>query len=177
MYSMKSKIVKCLLEHGADPNAEFNGYSAWSNALYHVDKDAFRTLTRRDDSATHGLQAVEVMKLLLAYGAAKKASYTLTSGETSAAEVVRSAISNLDDKFPEEVRDGLREVLVIIEDDESDRDRASQAVAATKGDNGEDHIAAASFADSPEAEPQSTSFSHKPSLSQRIKALLLKRRR
>lgn len=126
VYGMNFKIVKNLLEHGADPNVTFNGYSAWSNALYWMFKNGFKGKLQNDIVA-YALQVVEVMKLLLAYGADKKAFCTSKWGRTSAAEVVRSASSDLDDRFPQEVRDGLQEVLVIIEDDKSDRGRVKQA--------------------------------------------------
>jgi hypothetical protein len=177
VYGMSSKIVKCLLEHGADPNATFNGYSAWSNALHFVDDSLFETVLRRDDIAAHALQVVEVMKLLLAYGAAKDAPCISRSGKTSAAEVVKLAIAGLDDEFPQEVRDGLREVLMILEDDKSDCGRVNQAPTTENDDDGEDRIPAASFAGSSRSEPQNTSLSFKASLSQRFKARLLKRRR
>ena len=139
---MNPKIVNCLLEHGADPNVKFNGYSACSNALYWIFKYGFDDKPQGDVVAC-ALQVVEVMKLLLAYGADKKSSCTSQSRRTSAAEVVRRAIRLLDDRFPQEVRDGLQEVLAIIEDDKSNRGRVKQAAE---------------------------------SLSQRIKARLLKRR-
>jgi hypothetical protein len=124
---MNSKIVKCLLEHGANPNATFNGYSAWSNALYWVYISRLDAQLQ-EDTASHALQVVEIMKLLLAYGADKKAFCTSESRRISAAEVVRSACSDLYGGFPQEVRDGLREVLVIIEGDKRDRGRVKQAV-------------------------------------------------
>lgn len=142
VYGINPKIVKCLLEHGADPNVKFNGYSAWSNALYWIFKHGSNDKLQ-DDVVVYALQVVEVMKLLLAYGADKKSSCTWKSRRTSAAEVVRLAVSGLDDRFPQEVRDGLQEVLVIIEDDKSNRGRVKHAAE---------------------------------SLSQRIKARLLKRR-
>jgi hypothetical protein len=142
VYGINPKIVKCLLEHGADPNVRFNGYSAWSNALYWIFKHGSNDKLQ-DDVVVYALQVVEAMKLLLAYGADKKSSCTWKSRRTSAAEVVRLAVSGLDDRFPQEVRDGLQEVLVIIEDDKSNRGRVKHAAE---------------------------------SLSQRIKARLLKRR-
>jgi hypothetical protein len=159
VYGMNQKIVKCLLEHGANPNATFDGYSAWSNALSYVDMNAFHIRLRRHDIVAHALQVMEVMKLLLAYGADKKAPCTSTSGETSAAEVVRLAIPDPHNKCPQEVRDGLREVLAIIEDE------------------GEDRILAAPFAGSSRSRLQNTVASYKASLSQRIKVRLLKRTR
>jgi hypothetical protein len=68
------------------------------------------------------------MKLLLAYGADKKAFCTSESRRISAAEVVRQVGYGLEDSFPQEVRDGFREVLVIIEGDKRDRGRVKQAV-------------------------------------------------
>jgi hypothetical protein len=178
VYGMSPKIVKCLLEHGADPNAKFNGYSAWSNARYYVNRYSFDTVLRRGDIAAHALHVVEVMKLLLAYGAAKKASCKSKYGKTCAAEVVHTAIDELDNEFPQEVRDGLREVLLIIKDDKVDRGRVNQAPTPTiEDEDGEDRISAASFAGSSRPEPQSTSLPFNASLSQRIKARLLKRRR
>lgn len=126
-FGVNPNIVKCLLEHGADPNLEFNGYSAWSNALYHVLREAFDADFRRYDLPTYALQVVEVMKLLLAYGAAKKAFCTSKRGRTSAAEVVRLAISHLYNDFPQEVHNGFREVLAIIEDNKSGRVKQASA--------------------------------------------------
>ncbi|KAM0710385.1 hypothetical protein Q7P35_002747 [Cladosporium inversicolor] len=181
VYGMSPKIVKCLLEHGADPNAEFNGYSAWSNALYYVDENSFFTRLRRGDTGAHALQVVEVMKLLLAYGAAKRAFCTSNSGKTSAAEVVCLAASyHLGDESFQEVRDGFRDVLAIIQVSKSSRGRVHPASTITNGGDGGDRITAAMaapFADSSKSELQNTLPSHKASLWQRIKARLLKRRR
>lgn len=130
VYGMNPNIVKCLLEHGADPNMKFNGSSAWSNTLYYVTDHGFDIRRRRDNLAAHALQVVEVMKLLLAYGAAKKAYCTSESKKISAAQVLRLAIARLNNRFPQEVRDGLQEVLGIIEDDKNDRGRVEQAWAS-----------------------------------------------
>lgn len=130
VYGMNPNIVKCLLEHGAGPNMKFNGYSAWSNTLYYVARYGVDALLRRDNLAAHALQVVEVMKLLLAYGAAKNAYCTSKSEKIPAAQVLRSAISRLGNAFPQEVRDWLQEVLEIIEDDKNDRGRVEQAWAS-----------------------------------------------
>lgn len=124
---MSLNIVKCLLEHGADPNVEYNEYSAWSNALHYVHTYVFRTVPWAGGGA-YALQVVEVMKLLLAYGADKKAFSTLKSRRIPAAEVVRLANYGREDRFTQEIRDGLREVLVIIEGGKRDRGRVKQAV-------------------------------------------------
>jgi hypothetical protein len=173
VYGMSPKIVKCLLEHGADPNAKFNGYSAWSNALYYVDRSSFDTVLRRDNIAAHAVQVAEVMKLLLAYGAAKKAFCTSRSDKSSAAEVVQTAIdrsSDSGDEMFEEVRDRLREVLAMIEDSKGNRRRVHQASTIANDDG-------VSFAGSSRSEQQNKFLSQKKSMSQRIKAHLLKRRR
>jgi hypothetical protein len=172
---MNPKIVNCLLEHGADPNAQFNGYSAWSNALYYVCRSRFDVVNRRDDLATHALQVVEVLKLLLAYGASKKASCMLKRVKISAADAVRLAIPNLDDRSWEEVRTGLQEVLAIIEDKKGTQGRVQKTSTSTKNAGAEDQMASLSFAGSSRSEPHNTFLSHKTSLSQRLKAKLLKR--
>ena len=175
---MNPKIVQCLLEHGADPNVKFNGYSAWSNALSYVAKYGFNTMTREHDTATHALEIVGVFNLLLAYGAAKKATCTTKSGKISAADVVREAISDPHHEYPQEALDGLREILAIIKNKKSARGKVKQALTITNDDddNGEGQIAAAPFAGSSRVGPQNPSLPQKVSLSQRIKARLLKRR-
>lgn len=175
-YGMNPKISECLLEHGADPNLEFNGYSAWSDALYWISTNGLNAKLRRQGFAAHALQVLEVMKLLLAYGAARRAYCTLGLVETSAAEVVRRLISNLDEAFPQEVLDGLQEVLVIIEDDESDDGEVKQASAISNDGDGGNQIMAASFAGPSRPEPQNTILPENASRSQRIKARFLKRR-
>jgi hypothetical protein len=177
VYGMSPKIVKCLLEHGADPNAEFNGYSAWSNALYYVVKERCDAVNRREDVDLYALQVIEVMKLLLAYGASKKASCVLKSGKTSAADAVRQAMALMRYTFPQEVHNGLREVLAIIEDNKNDSGRV-QKLSATTGNGDQEHqTALVSRAGSFKLKPQSTFRSYRASLSQKIKAQLLKRRR
>jgi hypothetical protein len=175
VYGMNPKIVLCLLERGADPNAEFNGYSAWSNALYSVARYRFDVASRRDDIAIYALQVAEVMKLLLAYGATKKASCVLDEIETSAADAVHLAMATLDHRFPQEVRNELREVLAIIEDNKSIRGGVRNKITATDHSTEENQIAPVSFAGVSRSEPNDTLLSQKSSLSQRIKAKLLKR--
>jgi hypothetical protein len=169
VYGMNANIVSCLLRHGADPNARIDGRSAWSNALYAL------AVFRRGDIDQRALQIVEVMKLLLAYGASKKASCVLKSGKTSAADVVRLTIFNPDDKFPDEVRTGLQEVLAIIEDKKSNGDRVQKMSTTTKSDEAEDQIALVSFDGSSRSKSHNTLLPQKASLCQRLKAKLLKR--
>ncbi|KAK2022108.1 hypothetical protein LX32DRAFT_630495 [Colletotrichum zoysiae] len=51
------RVVKALLQHGADPNKKFNGFSPWQNAWY--------TFWRKRQDA----ELLQVLELLLAYGA------------------------------------------------------------------------------------------------------------
>jgi hypothetical protein len=169
VYGMNANIVSCLLRHGADPNARIDGRSAWSNALYAL------AVFRRGDIDQRALQIVEVMKLLLAYGASKKASCVLGSGKTSAADAVRLTIDTLDDRFLQEVRTGLQEVLAIIEDKKSNRSRRQKTSKIARYDRAEDQITAVSVAGSSVSEPHNAFLSRKASLSQRIRAKLWKR--
>jgi uncharacterized protein YbcC (UPF0753/DUF2309 family) len=121
------------------------------------------------------MQVVEVMKLLLAYGASKKASCVLGSGKTSAADAVRLTIDTLDDRFLQEVRTGLQEVLAIIEDKKSNRSRRQKTSKIARYDRAEDQITAVSVAGSSVSEPHNAFLSRKASLSQRIRAKLWKR--
>jgi hypothetical protein len=180
VYGMNPKIVKCLLEHGADPNAKFNGYSAWSNALYYMVKKRFDAVLRRKDTAAHALQVLEVMKLLLAHGADKKAFCVSGSDRIYAADAMRLVISDLNDgSWPTwgEVRTGLREVLAIIEDEKSNEGRVKKTSTITNSDKAEDQNTPVSFARSSRSGPQNTLLSQKASLSQRIKARWSKWRR
>ncbi|ORY15849.1 hypothetical protein BCR34DRAFT_598123 [Clohesyomyces aquaticus] len=47
-------IVKCLLEHGADPNEKFNGFSPWQNALYNPTDDFSRWIRILNLLVQHG---------------------------------------------------------------------------------------------------------------------------
>jgi hypothetical protein len=178
VYGMSSNIVRCLLDHGADPNVKFNGCSAWSNTLRYIAKYGFQISLRQDDIAMHALQVVEVMKLLLAHGAAKTESCIFESGKRSAADAVRLAIGLIDSTFPKEVRDGLQGILAIIEGDKSEGGKVQKAstTTCTNGDEEELRIPPVSFAGSSQPERHNTPFPHKASLLQRAKARLLKRR-
>jgi hypothetical protein len=124
------------------------------------------------------LQVLEVMKLLLAHGADKKAFCVSGSDRIYAADAVRLVISDLDEgSWPTwgEVRTGLREVLAIIEDDKSNEERVKKTSTITKYHKAEDQNTPVSFAGSSRSEPHNTLLSQKASLSQRIKAKFLKR--
>jgi hypothetical protein len=95
VHGMNPRIVACLLEHGADPNAEFNGYSAWSNALYYVFQIITHVVQYRVDLAMDTLQVVEAMKLLLAHGAAKRASCMAVHAKTTHARVRHTRVKRV----------------------------------------------------------------------------------
>jgi hypothetical protein len=101
----------------------------------------------------------------------------LESSELSAADMVRLIMGTLDDRFSQEVRNGLQEVLAIIENAESDCGKIPKPTTTTMSVEDEHRIAPVSFAGSSRSEPQITLVSQKASLSQRIRAKLRKRTR
>lgn len=77
---MNSNIARKLLEKGADPNAKFERFPPWQNAIYQLHQHGFENERRKDETGRqyspsgYYFEVLETLEVLLQFGADPRAT-------------------------------------------------------------------------------------------------------